>query len=244
VKNHQPNLLLIHLDTLDSTEHQHGPDSPEAAAALERIDIRIGEIMDAVKEAGLKDSTDFFIVSDHGFMSVSRIIRPNILLAKAGLLTLDAQGRITGGKLATVSNGGSMFIYWPEGEHLEGAVDAALKPLRDQGLLWSVFDLGALTELSADPEARMALEAPRGAMFGPEAHGNLVDETGKTQGTHGYFPYRAGLEASFIAWGPGIKGGLNLHRIRMTAIGPTLLKALGIDDPRFGSQPPVNSIFK
>lgn len=111
VKEHRPNLLLIHLDTLDSVEHQRGPDTSEAVATLERIDMRIGEIVDAVREAGLENSTDFFVVSDHGFMSVSRTIRPNILLAKAGLLTVDNLGRVTGGKLATVSNGGSMFIY-------------------------------------------------------------------------------------------------------------------------------------
>jgi len=243
-KQHKPSLLLIHLDTLDSIEHQHGPDTNEAVATLERIDTRIGEIEDAVREAGLENSTDFFVVSDHGFMSVTRTIHPNILLAKAGLLTLDEHGRVTGGKIATVSNGGSMFIYWPEGDHLEGAVDTALKPLRDQGLLWSVFDQNALRELGADPEARMALEAPRGAMFGSEARGDLMSKARTQIGTHGYFPYRAGLEASFIAWGQGIKGGVNLHRISMTAVGPTLLKALGIDDPKFGSQPALNSIFK
>jgi predicted AlkP superfamily pyrophosphatase or phosphodiesterase len=244
VKQHQPNLLLIHLDTLDATEHAHGPDSAQGAAALELIDMRIGEIVDAVKQAGLTDSTDFFVVSDHGFMSVTRTIHPNVLLAKAGLLTVDAGGHVTGGKLATVSNGGSMFLYWPESEHLEAAVDAALKPLRDQELAWSVFGRDALKELGADPEAQLALEAPRGAMFGSQASGDLVSQTGTTVGTHGYFPNRAELEASFIAWGPGIKSGVNLHRISMTAVGPTLLKAMGIDDPKFGPQPALKSIFK
>src|SRR5207249_4223380 len=158
-----------------ATEHEHGPDSAPAAAALERIDTRIGEIEGAVKEASLADSTDFFILSDHGFMAVERTIQPNVLLAKAGLLTLDERGQITGGKIATVSNGGSMFIYWPEGNDLHGAVDAALKPLRDQGLLWAVFDHRALEELGSDPGARMALEPPRGAMFGSRATGELVN---------------------------------------------------------------------
>jgi predicted AlkP superfamily pyrophosphatase or phosphodiesterase len=244
IKEHKPNLLLVHLDTLDSTEHAHGPESAEAAATLERIDLRIGEIVDSVKEAGLGNSTDFFVVSDHGFMSVTRIINPNILLAQAGLLTADDHGQVTGGKLATVSNGGSMFIYWPQGEDLQGAVDAALKPLRDRGLVWCVFHLNALKELGADPEARMALEPPRGAMFDSSATGELVNELKATVGTHGYFPYRAGLEASFIAWGPDIRGGVNLHRIPMTSVGPTLLKAMGIRDRKFGSQPALNSIFK
>ena len=244
IKKHAPNLLLVHLETLDETEHQHGPESAEAVATLERIDARIGEIIGAVKEAGLENSTDFFLVSDHGFMSINRVIAPNVLLAKAGLLTVDAQGRVTGAKVATVSNGGSFFIYWPDGYNFQGEVDVALKPLRDQGLVWSVFDHRALVEMGADPKAQMALEAPRGAMFGSQAGGELVTEMKTTGGTHGYFPYRKGLEASFIAWGPGIKSGVNLHRIRMTSIGATLLKAMGIDNPNFGSQPPLKDIFK
>ena len=243
-KKHMPNLLLVHLETLDETEHQHGPESAEAAATLERIDARIGEIMDAVKDAGLEKSTDFFIVSDHGFMSVNRLIDPNVLLTKAGLLTADEQGRVTGGKIATVSNGGSFFIYWPDGKNFQSEVDAALKPLRDQGLAWGVFDHHALVEMGADPAAQMALDAPRGAMFGSGAGGELVTEMKTPGGTHGYFPYREGLEASFIACGPHIKSGVNLHRIRMTSIGPTLLKAMGINDPHFGSQPPLMEIFK
>jgi hypothetical protein len=30
----------------------------------------------------------------------------------------------------------------------------------------------------------------------------------------------------------------------MTAIGPTILKAMGIDDPDFGARPPLAEIFK
>ncbi|HEV2232351.1 MAG TPA: hypothetical protein VGV68_02975, partial [Terriglobia bacterium] len=106
------------------------------------------------------------------------------------------------------------------------------------------FDHRALVGMGADPAAQMAIEAPRSAMFGSGAAGELITKMKTPGGTHGYFPYRKGLEATFIAWGPHIKSGVNLHRIRMTSIGPTLLKAMGIDDPHFGSQPPLIEIFK
>jgi predicted AlkP superfamily pyrophosphatase or phosphodiesterase len=243
IKQHKPNLLLVHLDSLDEIEHQHGPESAEAAATLERIDARLGEIVDAVKAAGLQDSTDFFIVSDHGFMTVDRVIQPNVLLANAGLLSVDEHGDVIGGKIATVSNGGSFFIYWPDGEDLQPAVDAALKPLRDQGLAWRVFDRQALRKMGADPEARMAIEAPQGARFGTSASGALVTKMSAPSGSHGYLPDRPGLEASFIAWGPRIKSGVNLHRIHMTSIAATLLEAIGITDSTLGSQPALKQIF-
>ncbi len=241
---HKPNLLLIHLASLDEAEHAHGPQSTEAAATLERIDAHIGELVTALNEAGLAGSTDVFIVSDHGFLPIQHEIKPNILLVRAGLLTADEKGNVTGGKIATVSNGGSFFIYWPDGQDLRAEIDAALKPLREQGALWGVFDKRALKDLGAEPAAQMALEAPEGAYFTNSARGELTGKMNAPGGAHGFLPFRKGLESSFIAWGPDIKAGVDLHRIRMTAIGPTILQALGINDPQFGGEPPIAGIFK
>jgi predicted AlkP superfamily pyrophosphatase or phosphodiesterase len=244
IKAHRPNLMLLHLDAVDEAEHQHGPQSTEAESALERVDARIGEVLAAVKEAGLGGSTDVFVVSDHGFLPVEREIRPNVLLAKAGLLTADDQGAVTGGKVATVSNGGSFFIYWPEGTDLKGEVVTALRPLVDQGLVWGMLDRPALHDLGADPAAQMAFEAAEGTAFASSARGELVRKLETPGGTHGHLPSRQGLEASFIAWGPHVKAGVDLHRVPMTRVGPTLLEALGIDDSTFGEQAPLAEIFK
>ncbi len=241
---YRPNLTVIHLDSLDHDQHEYGPGSPKAAATLEMMDGLIGDLLAGVKEAGLADSTDVFIVSDHGFLPVEREIRPNVLLAGAGLLETDGKGHLTGGKIATVANGGSFFIYWPEGQSLQKEVDAALRPLLDEGVVWGVLNRAALAELGADPQAQMALEAPSGASFGSGAAGDVVVKRKGPGGTHGYLPFRNNLAASFLAFGPHIRGGVNLHRVPMTAIGPTLLKALGIQDPKFGTQPALKEIFK
>jgi predicted AlkP superfamily pyrophosphatase or phosphodiesterase len=244
LKKHKPNLLLLHLAELDEAEHRHGPTSAEAAATLEKADARIGELLKAVNEAGLRDSAHVFIVSDHGFLPVQREINPNVLLARVGLLETDANGAITGGKIATLASGGSFFIYWPEAQDLRAAVDAALKPLRDQGVLFATLSRDAVRELGAEPAIQLALEAPSGAGFDDNATGELVRARNTTGGSHGYLPFRSGLEASFIAWGPHIRKGVKLRRIPMTSIGPTLLKALAIDKPGFGAQPALNEIFK
>lgn len=242
LKQHKPNLLLVHYEDVDDAGHGHGPDSPESTAAIEQIDAQIGEIVAAVKQAGIEETTDVFVVSDHGFLPVHRAVAPNVLLENAGLLTTK-WGAITGGRIATVASGGSFFIYWPPGEDLRREVDAALKPMREQGLVWGIFDHEALTDMGADPEVQLALEAPDGTEYTADSNGALVQDQ-KPTGTHGFLPYRKGLEASFIAWGPEIRAGLDLHRIRMTAIAPTILKALGIDDPKFGEQPPLRDILK
>lgn len=244
LKKYKPNLLLLHLAALDHNEHEFGPQSPEARAALEASDVRVREILVAVKDAGLSATTNVFIVSDHGFLPVLRVINPNVLLAKAGLLTVNKKGMVTGGKIATVSNGGSFFIYWPEGKDYRAQVEGALKPLREKRLLWAVFDRNALADLGAEPAVQLALEPSVGASFGSRAGGDVVTQLKKPTGTHGFLPYRKGVEASFIAWGPGIKSGVNLHRIQMSSIGPTILKEMGIDDPNFSTEPALTDIFK
>jgi predicted AlkP superfamily pyrophosphatase or phosphodiesterase len=244
LKKHKPNLLLVHLVDLDEEEHQFGPDSPQAAATLEKIDGHIGELLAADRAAGLADSTDVFIVSDHGFLPVQTEIKPNVLFVKAGLLTSGRKGNVTGGRIATVTNDGSFFIYWPESEDLRSKVNEALKPLRDQGVLWAVLERAALKELAAEPAAQMALEAATGYAFSRGAAGELLAKKQSTTGTHGYLPFRHELESSFIAWGPDIRAGADLHTIRMTEIAPTILKAMGIDAPKFGDRPPLTEIFK
>jgi hypothetical protein len=146
--------------------------------------------------------------------------------------------------VATVSNGGSFFIYWPKGMDLKGEVVTALRPLLDQGMVWGLLDRPALSDLGAEPAVQMALEAADRTAFASTARGELVSRVETPGGTHGYLPFRKGLEASFIAWGPEIKPGVDLHRIAMTRVGPTVLKAMGIKAPTFGKEPPLTGIFK
>lgn len=244
LKKHKPNLLLLHLAELDGAQHRHGPGSPEAAAAVEKADERIGELLAALTAAGLEASTDVFVVSDHGFLPVQKQISPNVLLARAGLLNLDEKGNVTGGKVFTMATGGSFFIYWPEERDLRAEVEAALKPLRDDGALYRVLDREALKELGAEPAAQMALDAPAGAGFDGKATGEVIRKLAQTAGTHGHLPNRSGLSASFIAWGPHVKKGGKLPQIPMTAVAPTLLTVLGIETPNLGSQPALNEILK
>lgn len=244
IRKYRPNLMLVHLADPDHTEHSFGPASPQTAKAMEEDDARVGELLDAVRESGLASSTDVFIVSDHGFLRTDHQIQPNVLLVKAGLLSANSAGQITGGKIFTLSNGGSFFIYWPQDRDLRGEVEAALMPLRKRGVLWAEFNRPALRDLGADPAVQLALDAPEGYVFGDRAVGELITTQQTEGGAHGYLPYRSGLESSFMAWGPDIRRGVNLHRTRMTSEGPTILKALGVNNRNFGDQAPLDEIFK
>ena len=95
LEKYRPNLLLIHLVEGDGAQHQHGPNSPEAIAAMARIDAAIGSIVGALETAGIADRTAVIVTGDHGFYRVHSAFQPNVVLREAGLIELDAAGRVT-----------------------------------------------------------------------------------------------------------------------------------------------------
>ena len=237
LKTYRPDLFFLHLADLDSVHHRTGPRSKKAIETLERIDGLIGEIRRTVEEAGLADETAYFIVSDHGFMAIRHTIHPNTLLAEAGLLSVNSKGQISGGEIATGASGGAFLIYWPEerNDELARRVDEALRPLRQQDLLWGIFGEEAVADLHADEGARLILEAADGYSFGGRATGPWLENRTSVGGSHGYLPTRREMDAAFIAAGPGLEKRGNLGRIKMVSIGPTVAAYLEIAEPGFAA---------
>ena len=62
----KPDLLYIDYDSPDHDGHTSGFGSPEYSAKVEELDTYIGEIIDALKQAGMYEETVIVIVSDHG----------------------------------------------------------------------------------------------------------------------------------------------------------------------------------
>ncbi|WP_205534372.1 alkaline phosphatase family protein, partial [Listeria monocytogenes] len=77
-----PRLLLTHLVDLDSMRHVHGADSPEAKAALKRLDERFAAVIPAIKEAGLCEIAFFAILGDHYQIHLTHAIRLTVLFAE------------------------------------------------------------------------------------------------------------------------------------------------------------------
>jgi predicted AlkP superfamily pyrophosphatase or phosphodiesterase len=111
IRSRTPNLLLFHLLNVDSSHHQHGKQSGPGNTALAYADANVRMIINALEEAGVRDQTTIFIVSDHGFMNVTRRIQPNILLRQNGLLETDDSGSIENAKVQVLSNGGTAMVF-------------------------------------------------------------------------------------------------------------------------------------
>ena len=66
IRERRPTLLAVCYDQLDHIGHQDGHDTPEYYAMLEAIDVEVGHIIQALKEAGIYDDTVIIATADHG----------------------------------------------------------------------------------------------------------------------------------------------------------------------------------
>ena len=207
-----PDLLTVHLVDCDAMRHWYGTDSAEAHAAMERLDKRVGRIVEAVKKAGLYEDTLFCVVSDHGQQD-----------APKGVL-LDRELRAACGARAQ-SLGMGAYIFGPD-------LAAARRVLEENREAWGIDRIlgeSELRELRAPRDVHLAVDALPGHCF--------IDEAGETRGEHGF-----GLncpQARVLWWlcGPGVKKGLRLSEARVTDVAPTLAHALGLSLPGAEGKP-------
>lgn len=66
IKSRKPTFLFVHLHDVDSVGHKVGHNTPEYYASVERTDAHIGEILQAIKEAGIEKETVVIFTADHG----------------------------------------------------------------------------------------------------------------------------------------------------------------------------------
>jgi predicted AlkP superfamily pyrophosphatase or phosphodiesterase len=240
LKAHRPHLLLLHIFDLDTAQHDFGPWSAEAKAALEASDALVGRVRAAVEAAGIADRTLFAIVSDHGFLPVERALKPNALLRQAGLLEVDGQGKVRSWRAYFHSNGGSAGLHLkePGDRALLAQVARLFEPLLGDPTagLAEILGAGRVAELGGSADWPLVLDARQGFAFSGKADGE-GSEPAEHKGYHGYAPDRPALYASLLVSVPGLARRGDLGVVKMTAIAPTLAAFLRVDLARAADQP-------
>jgi len=232
IHRHAPDLLLVHFLCVDSLQHLHGPRSPEAYWAIQYVDGLIGRLLATLPEP---EATNVFVVSDHGFLPVTREIRPNVRLRKLGLLETDAEGRIARAEARVVMNHGAAFVYVREGVgQVKTARDVAseLAKLPGVAAVWTADQysgLGLPTPAEHRQVGDVLLEAAEGYLFVDAAVGDEESDRPHHLGTHGQRGSHPANHASFAAAGPNVRRGLELDVIRSRDVAPTIASTLGLD---------------
>ena len=232
LRRHAPDVLLVHFLCADSHQHLYGPRSPEAYWAIAYIDGLVGRVLAALGADGL-DRTSVVVVSDHGFLPVTREIRPNVRLRRRGVLRLDAAGTLAHAQARFVMNHGAGWVYALDGDRARLARDLRpeLAALEGVSAVWTPDEYAALGLPTPDENPRagdLLLEAAPGFMLSDEMRGDDEHGPPRHRGTHGQRPVHPDNRALFVAAGRGVKRGERLGPITSRDVAPTLATLLDL----------------
>jgi len=237
IKARKPNLLLLHLLLTDGLQHKYGPQTPAAFAAIAVADAHLRDVLRALDDAGIRQDTTLFILADHGFASASKLLCPNVLFRKEGLLK-SALLKIGSARVQAVSEGGTAFVYFTDPQTMSEDKAKVRAILKDAEGIEEIIEPDRYGEFHYPlPEknrqmAEMVIAAKPDYAFSNKATGDdfvVAPQLNQDNfGHHGYLNSYAKMNAIFIATGRGIARGTKLGMVENIDVAPTAAELLGV----------------
>jgi predicted AlkP superfamily pyrophosphatase or phosphodiesterase len=232
LQKHRPNLMLFHLLSLDSTNHEYGPMGEASFTSMAFLDDRVKQILDALQQADLMSHTTIIVVSDHGFRKIDRELHPNLLLQQKGLIR-RGEGNALAGDAWVASVGGTANVYITDPkrrDELIPQIREALKGAQGIDQIWGPSEfsrMGWPTASQSDQAPDLVLTATPGYVFSSKI-GEAYVTPSTEKGTHGYVNTDPQMQSIFIAWGAGIGRNNRIGSISNLDIAPTIADILGL----------------
>ena len=233
-----PDFSLLWLSEPDLSQHNHAPGSPEGIAAIKAVDQNLAELTKALDQKHVRDSTDLFVVSDHGFSTINRSIDVVDLLNKAGFRAAkEFSSSSLPGDVLVAGNAGSLLFY--VNEHTPAVVRRLVEWLGQSDFAGIIFADGAkgtvpLAEAYIDATAGKPDVAISFRWYSGKNHfgvPGLIDADWNRpagEGTHATLsPYD--VHNTLIAAGPDLRRGFEDELPSGNVdLAPTILRLLGI----------------
>lgn len=240
VRAFRPNLLMIHTVNIDAARHHSGIFSERVNHALHEIDGWLGDLLKAVQDAGMEETTDFAIVSDHGQLNTTRVIAMNAVLADRGLVTVAEQGQVADYVAMIKSSALSAQVYLkhPDSEEDLARVHQVLEGLREEGV-WGISRVYTAREAREEEglygDFSFVIETDGYTSFSndwrkPFVRNHDLSDYRFGRATHGHHPDK-GPQPPLMAWGPDIQPGVRVARRSIVDEAPTFARILGVDLP-------------
>ncbi|WP_411678787.1 ectonucleotide pyrophosphatase/phosphodiesterase [Clostridium thailandense] len=229
-------LVLVHYTDLDTMRHHHGFYSEEAREALERLDQKLGDIINAMKDKCIYEESTLVVLGDHSSLDEDKIINLNVLLKEKGYINVK-NTNIIDYKAIAKSCDGSAYLYVKEDKLIEELKELLYDFNEQEECIENIYSRQDAEKLGADPKCAMLIEAKKGFYFLDEAEGTVIKqiqpgEAGRlpevTAATHGYSPLKENYTTVFMASGKGINKGNIIEKMNLVDEGPTLAALLGL----------------
>lgn len=237
IRAHQPDVMLVHNCAPDSARHRCGVFGEGVKTALDRTEAWMGDLIEAMEEAGTFEDTNFVLLSDHGQLDYTRFVRLNRLFAQQGWVDIAPDGTMYDWQVFAQSNGMSASVYLR---------DPGNKPLYDKVYAYLQTLVGderyGIDRLYTTREAAEAY-----GIYGPFSF--MVATDGKTSigadlkpeaveiwtkephATHGHRP-ELGPQPIFLGRGPAFRESVMLENAGLQDVAPTLAAILGQEMPQ------------
>jgi predicted AlkP superfamily pyrophosphatase or phosphodiesterase len=241
-KDGVPAFSLLWLGNPDLTEHESAPGSQSALAAIKSADENLAAVLVTLDRRGVRETTDMFVVSDHGFSTIKRSVDLRKILRDAGLgAQTEFNDEPKRGDIMLAGNGGSVLFY------LEGH-DAMLTRhlvefLQQSDFAGVIFTREPMPGTFRLDQAKIeSKDAPDVVMafrwneeknqFGVPGMINADWQRGAGKGTHATLS-RFDMHNMLIAAGPDFRRGkvTDLPSGNVD-LAPTILRFLGITAPQ------------
>jgi hypothetical protein len=200
-------LILLHLPELDAEQHETGAMSIYSRKVLENDDELLGAALQK-----MPPDTVVAVVSDHGFETVSYVVRPKVML-KAAALSNAVQVRY--GLIGATNLRAAAVLRKSVGVPRSGIAREI-----------PVSELRALAPAAGITGWVAAFDTTQGYVASDEATGSAIS-AGSHKGVHGLWPTHDASRAVFILSGPGIHHA-RLPDISILDEAPTFAEILGV----------------
>jgi predicted AlkP superfamily pyrophosphatase or phosphodiesterase len=209
----RPHFLTLYLADVDHAGHQFGPDSPQTAEAVRRVDALMGTLETGLNALHLP--IDLIIVSDHGMAKI-----------QGSWIDLTTYAPLDG--FVTVGS----YLYAPD----EAAADRAYQKLKAADAAFMVYrrkDVPAELYFNNNPREGDPVIVARGPYaIRAKAPPASQEDRAPSVGNHGFDPIMMPeMKAVFYAEGPDIRPRVVLKSFQNVNVYPLIARILGLDAP-------------
>ncbi len=235
-----PKFSLLWLSEPDATQHANSPGSDQAVAALESCDKNLATVLQALEDKKIRQKTDVFVVSDHGFSTIQRGVDVAETLKKAKFKAARKLDDPEPGEVLVVGLGGAVMLYVIEhDEAVTRRLAEFLQTTDFAGVIFSRLKLPGTfpieqirmntSKTTPDVIFSMRWNAEENEFGAP---GMLQADTGKKgAGTHASLS-RYDMHNTLVANGPDFRVGfVNELPTGNADVAPTILALLGVAAP-------------
>lgn len=225
---YRPRLTLVHLVAVDNAQHDLGREHHRVREAVAMADRIVARLAAAVERVGIGPRTAFLVTGDHGHLSRSVSVAPNVWLAEAGMLEAGEGGEW---RARFHVEGGGAFLHLrnrDDGEAVDRVREVLASLPAAERRLFRVLEPRELEAARADPAVPLALTALPGAYFDWRSTGPVLRPMGGAG--HGYWPeVHPHIHTGLVAWGAGIRPWARVPRMGLEDVAPLVAELLGLE---------------